>query len=111
MKTKTGQLFPLRGPKAMVESRINSKLDGSRSQPVQQPTQEAGFDSEEQSGENSLERRAQFRQQLEAKLSLIFAERNFPKKVEKEDSIDAPEGGWGGLKIELEAVTEEETEA
>jgi hypothetical protein len=92
------------------ESRLVSKLDGSRSQPVQQFSQEAGFDSEGQSGDDSSERRAQFRQELEAKLSLIFAERNFPKKVEEEDSIDVPEGGWGGLKIDLEAVTEEETE-
>jgi hypothetical protein len=98
------------GPGAREESRLISKLDRSRSEPVQQPSQETGSNSEGQSGENSLERRAQFRQQLEAKLSLIFAERNFPKKVEEEDSIDVPEGGWGGLKIELEAVTEEETE-
>jgi hypothetical protein len=98
------------GPGAREESRINLKLDRSRSHQVQQLSQAAGFDTEGQSGENSLEKKDQFRQQLEAKLSLIFAQRNFPKKVEEEDSIDVPEGGWGGLKIKLEAVTEEETE-
>jgi hypothetical protein len=99
------------GPGAREESRINLKLDRSRSHQVQQISQAAGFDTEGQSGENSLERRAQFRQQLEEKLSLIFAERNFPKKVDEEKySIDVPEGGWGELKIDLEAVTEEETE-